>query len=62
MWKIFVKMAIPFIRMGAEQFKNQDANATGKDDLIGNSLDYCANLLESITENKELPKVPAELN
>lgn len=60
-WKFFVKAALPWIHMAAESFKNQDDNTTGKDDLIGISLDYAANLIEAVISDKPLPKAPEAL-
>lgn len=58
-WKFFIQMAIAPIHYAAQSFKNQDANDTGKDDLIGLTLDYVADVLTAIVNNQDLPKAPA---
>lgn len=62
-WKFFVKMAIPVIENAGEMYIGKDENQTGKDDIIGQSLLYCARLLRAIVEDKfdALPKVPSVL-
>ena len=60
-WKILVRMAVPFIRSAGEAKKAEDSNTTGKDDLIGVSLVYAADLLESLATDKPLPKAPEAL-
>ena len=60
-WKILVKMALPLLRSAGEEKKAEDENTTGKDDAIGVSLIYAADLLEALVSNKELPKAPKEL-
>lgn len=61
MWKRFVRMAIPFIRIAGEEYRDQDADNVGRDDLIGSSLIYVAALLEAILVGGQLPKAPAGL-
>ena len=60
-WKILVRMAVPFIRSAGEAKKAEDENTTGKDDLIGVSLCYAADLLDALANDKDAPKAPAEL-
>lgn len=60
-WKILVRMALPLLRSACEEKKAEDENTTGKDDAIGVSLIYAADLLEALISNKELPKAPKEL-
>ena len=60
-WKSIVRLVIPFIRMAGEDYKNKDANTTGKDDIIGVSLVYAADILESAISDKAPPAVPALL-
>lgn len=61
-WKIFVRMLLPMLRMAGESKKAEDENQTGKDDLIGVSLIYAADLLEALLADKpKLPKVPDAL-
>ncbi|HRH40416.1 MAG TPA: hypothetical protein PKY82_02140 [Pyrinomonadaceae bacterium] len=60
-WKMWVSMAIPAIRNAGISKKNEDANNTGRDDIIGSSLIYIADLLEAILSDKELPKAPSVL-
>jgi len=60
-WKFFVRMAIPFLRSGAESFRNQDPNDTGRDDMIGLSLEYAADLIEAVINHQPLPKAPDTL-
>lgn len=60
-WKVLAGMAIPLIRMAGVQKQNEDANTSGKDDLIGTSLVYAADLLDWIVNNKKQPAVPEAL-
>ncbi len=61
-WKTFARMAVPFIRAAGESKKNEDADNTGRDDMIGSSLVYAADLLDAILADKPtLPKVPKHL-
>jgi len=57
----FVQMAIPLIRMAGVDQKNKDENTSGKDDLIGTSLVYAADLLDWIVNDKKQPVVPEAL-
>lgn len=63
-YKIIILSALPSIRMAGEYYKNQDADNTGKDDLIGISLVYAADLLAWVVSPKsdqEPPKAPDAL-
>ncbi|MFN0279090.1 MAG: hypothetical protein ACKVRN_10870 [Pyrinomonadaceae bacterium] len=60
-WKFFVRMALPMVRMAGEQFKNEDENTTGKDDMVGISLTYAADLIEAAINGTTLPKAPSVL-
>jgi len=61
-WKLWVRMALPFLRNAGEDFKSKDENTTGRDDLIGVSLVYAADLLDAIlADNPTLTKVPSAL-
>ena len=60
-WKFFVRMALPMVRMDGEQFKNEDENTTGKDDMVGISLTYAADLIEAAINGTTLPKAPSVL-
>lgn len=61
-WKFFVQMALPLLRAAGESKKNEDENTTGKDDLIGVSLVYAADLIEAVLKNKtDMPKAPPSL-
>lgn len=62
-WKFFAKMAVPCIRSAGEMRKAEDPDNVGTDDVIGTSLVYVADLLESlINDGKNLPKAPAILS
>jgi hypothetical protein len=62
-WKMFAGMAVPFIRAAGVSKENEDANTTGRDDLIGMSLVYVADLLQALIDDKpELPTPPAALS
>ena len=61
MWKVILKSVLPLIRMAGEAKKNEDANTTGKDDLIGVSLVYAADLLDAILADKPPPRAPQAL-
>lgn len=61
-WQMFASMAVPFIRAAGIQKENEDANNTGRDDLIGMSLVYVADLLQALIDGKAtLPKAPDAL-
>lgn len=61
-WKWIVMSILPMLRMAGMAKRNEDDNNTGKDDLIGVSLIYAADLLEAILSDKQtLPKVPDAL-
>jgi hypothetical protein len=52
-------MCLPLLRQAGESKKAEDENSTGKDDLIGTSLVYAADLLDAILADKpKLPKAP----
>jgi hypothetical protein len=60
-WVILIQMALPMLRAAGVQKKAEDGNDTGKDDAIGVSLIYAADLLESLVTNQPLPKAPDAL-
>lgn len=61
-YKMFLRMLLPMLRMAGEAKKAEDTNTTGKDDLIGTSLVYAADLLDAIlTDKPTLPKAPVML-
>lgn len=60
-WKFFVRMALPFVEMAAEQFKNKDENDTGQDDMIGLGLEFAAKIIRAAIDGKPMPPVPAGL-
>jgi hypothetical protein len=60
-WKFFVRAALPFIEMAAENFKNKDENETGQDDMIGLGLEYAAKIIKAAIDGKPVPKAPAAL-
>ena len=60
-WKILIRMALPLLRSAGEEKKAEDENTTGKDDAIGVSLIYAADLLDALVSNKPLPKAPEVL-
>lgn len=58
-WKLFIRMALPLLRAAGESKKNEDENTTGRDDVIGVSMVYAADLLEALVSDKPvLPKAP----
>lgn len=57
-WKILVRMALPLLRSAGEEKKMEDTNTTGRDDALGTSLVYAADLLDALISNKDLPKAP----
>jgi hypothetical protein len=61
MWKFFVMPAIGYLRAAGEAKRAEDPNDTGKDDAIGASLIYAADLLTALLTGKDLPKAPAAL-
>ncbi len=61
-WKVILQSVLPMVRMAGEAKKAEDTNDSGKDDLIGVSLVYAADLLQAILSDKPtLPKVPDAL-
>lgn len=60
-WKLFIRMALPLLRAAGEAKKAEDSNTTGKDDLIGVSMVYAADLLDALVSDKTPPKAPSEL-
>lgn len=60
-WRFFVRMALPLIRMAGEDYKSQDTNTTGRDDMIGLGLVFAADFIEAAINGTPLPKPPAEL-
>lgn len=60
-WKFFVKAALPFLEMAAEQFANKDENEVGQDDMIAISLRYAKKLIEAAINGTEAPKAPQGL-
>ena len=62
-WRILVKWALPMLRMAGESKKAEDGNSEGRDDLIGVSLIYAADLLDAILSDKpNIPKAPQILH
>ncbi len=60
-WKTIVRMALPLVRAAGESKKAEDENTTGKDDMIGVSLVYAADLLDALVSGKDIPKAPSVL-
>lgn len=60
-WKFFVNLAIPYIHMAAKMFKDKDPGTTGKNEMIGISLDYAADILTSAVNGTPIPAAPAQL-
>lgn len=60
-WKVIAKMALPLVRAAGESKRAEDDNDTGKDDAIGVSLVYAADLLTALISDKPLPKAPTVL-
>jgi len=60
-WKFFAKMASLYLRQAGEAKKAEDSNMTGKDDIIGASMVYAADLIDAIVDDKPLPKAPEVL-
>jgi len=60
-WKIILRSALPLVRAAGEAKKAEDDNTTGKDDLIGTSLVYAADLLDALIADKLPPKAPDAL-
>lgn len=57
-WKVLLNMLLPMLESIGQAKIAEDANSTGKDDLIGESLVFAAKLLRAIVEGKDLPKAP----
>lgn len=60
-WKVLANMAIPALMLAGEAKKAEDTNNTGKDDAIGATLVYIADLLNALINGKPLPKAPDAL-
>ena len=60
-WKTLLNMLLPMLEAVGTAKINEDANSTGKDDLIGESLLFAVKLLRAIVNGTDLPKAPAGL-
>lgn len=60
-WKLILIMALPMLEAAGHAKVNEDADDTGKDDAIGESMLYAAKLVKALALGTELPKVPASL-
>lgn len=60
-WKVLLKMALPLLRGAGEDYREQDENDTGKDDLIGYTLIYIADLGTAVLTG-DTSKIKAVLN
>lgn len=60
-WKILLNMAIPAVMGAGEAKKAEDANDTGKDDAIGETLVYIGKLANALVNGTPIPKAPDAL-
>lgn len=60
-WKTLLNMLLPMLESIGQAKIDEDANDTGKDDIIGQSLIYAVKLLKAIVNGKDLPKAPDAL-
>ena len=61
LWKTLLQMVLPMVKLAGESYRNQDDNDTGKDDLIGYSLEYLADLGTAILTG-DTAKIKTQLN
>lgn len=60
-WKLILLMALPMLEAAGQAKVDEDANDTGKDDAIGQSMLYAAKLVKALALGSELPKAPKAL-
>lgn len=60
-WKFFVQLAIGFLESAGVAKQNEDANAEGLDDVIGDGLVYAAKFVRWLLNGanpSNKPKIP----
>ena len=57
----YLKMAKPFMRLGAEVLADLDDNDTGSDDVAAAAINYSCDVVDAVTRSKAIPPVPEEL-
>lgn len=58
---MFLRMAMPFVNMAAEELANIDDNDTGPDDRAAAGLRYAGQIISSVVKNTPIPVAPAAL-
>lgn len=57
-WKMLLNMLLPMLESIGQAKIDEDANDTGKDDIIGQSLLYAVKLLKAVANGQAPPKAP----
>ena len=60
--KSFIAASPQPIRYAADYVRSLDHNEHGLDDCVATALDYAANLIDAIINQKPLPPAPLELH
>lgn len=60
-WQFILIMLLPMLEAAGQAKVNEDANDTGKDDAIGQSMLYASKLIKALATGNDLPKAPKVL-
>jgi len=60
-WKMLLQMVLPMLEAVGQAKIDEDANNTGKDDIIGQSILYAIKIFKAVLEGKDVPKAPSIL-
>lgn len=60
-WKMLLQMVLPMLEAVGQAKIDEDANNTGKDDIIGQSILYAIKIFKAVLDGKDVPKAPAIL-
>lgn len=59
--KRWLRLALPFLEIAAEELANQDPNTTGPDDRAAEALRYAKRILSAVLTDQPLPQAPDAL-
>jgi len=57
----YMRMAVPFLHLAAEELAELDENDTGTDDKAAAGIEYAAQIVEAISKGRDIPFPPAAL-
>jgi hypothetical protein len=57
----WLKLALPFVHLAADELENIDDNETGTDDKSAVAIHYAADIIEAISKKKAIPYPPDAL-